>query len=140
MSTVISFSKRDLLKGKIVNPDWYRCRVESIGEEAAKASEKGPSTNFPVEVTILFNGESGSTEFTDVPITYMFNSKGLGFAIGFLEAFGVTVEEGKRFDLKSAEGKELDIYIENDLYQNRVTNRVNHKYRKPSLDVVAVSA
>lgn len=135
---VVQFSDRDLLRGKVITPGWYRVRVESVGEAPAKASDKGPSTNYPVEGTVLFNGDNGSTEFANCPIDWNFNSKAIGFAVGFLKAFGVEVKPNTRFDLKSAEGRELDVYIENDTYQNRLVNRVNHKYREPRPDVTAV--
>lgn len=136
---VISFSDRDLLRGKIVTPAWYRVRIESIGEAPAKQSEKGPSTNYPVEATVMFNGDTGAVEFTGVPIDWNFNSKAIGFAVGFLQSFGVDVKAGTRFDLKSAEGREVDVFVENDTYQNRLVNRCNHKYRTPRADVTAVS-
>lgn len=136
---VISFSDRDLLRGKIITPGWYRVRIETIGEAPAKQSEKGPSTNYPVEATILFNGDNGDVEFKTVPVDWNFNSKAIGFAVGFLQAFGVDVKAGTRFDLKSAEGREIDVFVENDTYQNRLVNRVNHKYRTPRSDVLAVA-
>lgn len=138
MSPVVSFSDRDLLRGTVVTPDWYRVRIESVGEAPAKASEKGPSTNYPVEATILFNGNTGDRQFERVPLDWNFNSKAIGFAVGFLQAFGVEVKAGTRFDLKSAEGRELDVFVENDTYQGRVVNRVNHKYRPIRNDVSAV--
>ena len=136
---VVQFNERDLLRGKIVTPAWYRCRIETVGEAPAKASDKGPSTNYPVEATILFNGDDGTTEFSNTPIDYNFNSKAIGFAVGFLSAFGVEIKPNTRFDLKSAEGRELDIYIENDTWQGRPVNRVNHKYRAPRPEVTAKS-
>jgi hypothetical protein len=135
---VISFSDRDLLRGKIITPGWYRVRIDSVGEAPAKASEKGPSTNYPVEATILFNGDTGDKEFAGTPVDWNFNSKAIGFAVGFLQAFGVEVKSGTRFDLKSAEQREVDIFVENDTYQNRLVNRVNHKYRAPRPEVTAV--
>lgn len=134
---VVSFGQRDLLRGKVVTPAWYRIKIESVGEQPAKASDKGPSTNYPVEGTIMFNGDNGSQEYAGVPIDWMFNSKAIGFAVGFLQAFGVEVTAGARFDLKSAEGRELDVFVENDTYQGRSVNRVNHKYRVPRPDVSA---
>jgi|SRR5262245_7697033 len=135
----ISFGKRDLLRGKIVTPAWYRVRIESVGEAPAKASEKGPSTNYPVEGTILFNGDTGDVEFANVPLDWNFNSKAIGFAVGFLQAFGVEVTEGTRFDLASASGREVDVFVDTDTYQNRLVNRVNHKYRTPRPDVKAAA-
>lgn len=136
---VVQFSDRDLLRGKVVTPAWYRVRIESVGEAPAKASEKGPSTNYPVEGTILFNGDTGDKEFASVPLDWNFNSKAIGFAVGFLQSFGVEVKSGVRFDLKSAEGREVDIFVENDTYQNRLMNRVNHKYRPIRPEVTAVA-
>jgi hypothetical protein len=136
---IISFSDRDLMRGKIVPPAWYRVRIESVGETPAKESTKGPSTNYPVEATILFNGDTGDTEFARVPVDWNFNSKAIGFAVGFLQAFGIDVKSGTRFDLKSAEGREVDVFVENDIWQNRTVNRVNHKYRQIRPEVTAVS-
>lgn len=134
---IVSFSARDLMRGKVVTPGWYRMKIESVGEAPAKASEKGPSTNYPVEGTILFNGDNGDKEFAGVPIDWNFNSKAIGFAVGFLQAFGVEVKEGTRFDLASAAGREVDVFVENDTYQNRLVNRVNHKYRPVRPEVTA---
>lgn len=137
--SVIQFSDRDLMRGKIVTPGWYRVKIETVGEAPAKASEKGPSTNYPVEATILFDGDTGDRTFAGVPIDWNFNSKAIGFAVGFLQAFGVEVKSGTRFNLKSAENSELDVYVENDTYQNRLVNRVNHKYRTPKPEVTAAA-
>lgn len=135
---IVQFSPRDMLRGKIVDPAWYRVRIESVGETNV-VTDKGPSTNYPVEATILFNGDDGNVQFKDVPLSWNFNSKAIGFAVGFLQAFGVEVKPDTRFDLKSAEGRELDVFAENDTYQNRLVNRVNHKYRAPRADVSAVA-
>lgn len=135
---VVTFSDRDLLRGTIVEPAWYRIRIDSVGEAPAKASEKGPSTNYPVEGTILFNGDTGDKKFSNTPIDWNFNSKAIGFAVGFLQAFGVEIKAGQRFDLKAAEGKELDVFVENGTYNNRTVNRVEHKYRPIRPEVTAV--
>ncbi len=134
---VVSFSDRDLLRGKVITPGWYRVLINAVGEAPAKASEKGPSTNYPVEATVQFNGDTGDKEFAGVPLDWNFNSKAIGLAVGFLQAFGVDFKSGVRFDLKSAEGRALDVFVENDTYQGRLVNRVNHKYRAPRTDVSA---
>lgn len=137
---IIEYSERDLLRGKIVTPAWYRVRIEEVGEAPAKVdpqNPKPPSTNYPVTGTVLFNGDNGDTEFAGVPIDWNFNSKAIGFSVGFLKSFGVDVQ-AKRYDLKSAEGKELDIFIENDTYNGRPKNQVNHKYRPIKPEVTAV--
>ncbi len=137
---IIQFSQRDILRGTVVTPAWYRVRIETVGEAPAKVSEKAPSTNYPVEATILFNGDNGDTQFTNVPIDWNFNSKAIGFAVGFFQSFGVEVKADTRFDLKSAEGKETDVFVENDTYQGRLVNRVNHKYRALRPEVTAMPA
>ena len=126
---VVSFSDRDLMRGKVITPAWYRVVINSVGEAPAKASEKGPSTNYPVEATIQFNGDDGSTEFAGVPLDWNFNSKAISFAAGFLAALGVDVRSGARFELANAIGKQIEIFVENDTWQGRMLNRVNHKYR-----------
>jgi len=134
---MIQFGQRDLLRGKIVDPAWYRVKIENVGEAPAKASEKGPSTNYPVEATILFNGDTGDKTFAGIPIDWNFNSKAIGFAVPFLQAFGVEVKADTRFDLASAAGREVDVFVENDVYQGRQVNRVNHKYRPVRTEVTA---
>jgi hypothetical protein len=139
---VISFTDRDLLRGTIVTPGWYRVNIDEVGEAPAKVdpqNPKPPSTNYPVTATILFNGDDGSTQFKNVPLEWNFNSKAIGFAVGFLKAFGVEVG-AQRYDLKSAEGKQLDVFVKNDTYQNRLVNRVEHMYRPANDKVTAVNS
>jgi hypothetical protein len=136
---VVAFSSRDLLQGKLITPGWYRVRVDNVGEAPAKDQTKGPSTNYPVEGIVLFNGDNGDLEFANTPLTWNFNSKAIGFAVGFLKALGVDVKEGARYDLKAAEGHEIDVFVENGEYQNRMVNRVNHKYRPVRPEVTAMA-
>jgi hypothetical protein len=123
----IQFSKRDLLRGKAVEPAWYRMRIEGVGE---KLSADGGSTNYPVEGTIIKNADTGSEEFAGVPIDWNFNSKAMGFAIGFLQSLGVEVNDKDRFDLNAASGMEIEVWVENKVYEGRTLNNVTHKYRK----------
>jgi len=125
---MINFSAKDLLRGKVVEPAWYRVKIDSVGEAPSK---DGGSTNYPVEATIIRNADNGNEGFKDAPLDWNFNSKAIGFAVGFLQAFGVEVKSGVRFDLANAAGKELDVFVENDTWQGRLVNRVNHKYRAP---------
>ena len=123
---IIQFGERDLLRGKVVEPAWYVVRINQIGEAPSK---DGGSTNYPVEGTIVRNADNGSEDFAGVPLDWNFNSKAIGFAVGFLSSFGVDVKAGARFDLANAAGKELEVFVENDTWQGRMVNRVNHKYR-----------
>jgi len=123
---IVQFGERDLLRGKIVEPAWYVVQVDSVGEAPSK---DGGSTNYPVEGTVLKNADTGSEEFKGVPLDWMFNSKAIGFSVGFLKSFGVDVQANTRFDLANAAGKQLELFVENDTWQGRLVNRVNHKYR-----------
>jgi len=123
---IISFSDRDLLRGKVVEPAWYVVTINAIGEAPSKA---GDSTNYPVEGVIVRNADNGSEDFAGVPLDWMFNSKAIGFAVGYLSAFGVDVKSGARFELNNSVGKQLEVFVENDTYMGQIKNRVNHKYR-----------
>lgn len=122
----IQFSPRDLLRGKVVVPAWYFMRIEGVGE---KLSSDGGSTNYPVEGTILKDADSGSEEFAGVPVDWNFNSKAIGFAIGFLQSLGVTINATDRFDLNAASGMELEVWVETKIFEGRTLNNVTHKYR-----------
>lgn len=126
MSPIIGFTDRDIMRGKILPPAWYRVRIDSVGEAP---SRDGGSTNYPVEGTVIKNADDGSTEFAGVPLDWNFNSKAIGFAAGFLAALGVGVEAGKRYDLANAATQEIEVFVENGEYQGRIKNQVNHKYR-----------
>jgi len=125
-----SFSEKDMLRGKIVPPAWYRVRIDQISK---KLSKDGNSTNYLVEGTILFNAEDGTTDLANFPLEWNFNSKAMGFARGFLEANGIEVTQDTRYSLTDGRflGAEIDVMVENALYDGRTVNRVNHKYRQP---------
>ena len=123
---IISFSDRDLLRGKVIEPAWYLVNIDNIGEAPSK---DGGSTNYPVEATIIKNADNGSEEFKGAPLDWNFNSKAIGFAKGFLESLGVDLKSGARYELTSAVGKQIEVFVENDTWQGRMVNRVNHKYR-----------
>jgi len=131
--TIFEFSKKDLVSGKVYEPAWYRVRIEDVSAEPSKNLES-PSTNFWVSATILFNADTGERKYEDHPLRWNFNSKWMAPAKGFLMALGTPEDdltEGKRFDLAASAGKELDVYVENGLWEGRQNNKVNHKYRQP---------
>ena len=135
----VSFSPRDLMRGIVVTPAWYRVKINSVGEAPAKDQTKGPSTNYPIEGTILFEGDTGDTKYAGVPLDWNFNSKAMSFSIGFLQSLGVKVEAGTRYDLAAAENMEVDVFVENGTWNNRLKNEVNHKYRQPKPEVKPVA-
>lgn len=137
---MINITERDMLRSTIVEPSWYRVRVDSVGEKTAKS---GTSQNFPIEGTILFNGDTGDTRFAGVPTpsSWLFNEGAISFAADFIAAItGQPMsKKGGRFMLEDSIGKELDVFIENSTWEGRSQNKINHKYRAPKSDVVARS-
>lgn len=125
---LIQFTEKDILRSKVVTPGWYRVRIDGSGQ---KPSKDGGSMNYTMEGTILFNADDGSKEFTGVPLDWNFNSKAIGFMVGFFSALGAEVTANSRLNTDNAVGKELDIFVENELYQGTMKNRINHKYRAP---------
>lgn len=129
---MIEFSREDLLSSTVVKPGWYTVLIRSVEK---RLSKDGNSDNFPVNAVILCNGDDGSEEFKDVPINgipvWFFNSKGKWAMIGFIKALDPTAEIGPgfRFNEKGAENKIIDVWIDNEMYEGTMRNRVNHKYR-----------
>lgn len=129
--TVFSLSKKDVMGGKVYPPSWYRVKIDEVVTGPSKNVEK-PSTNITYSGTIIMDSDTGDATYAEHPLTWMFNSRALGFTKGFLMALGVPetdIDETKKFDFKAAVGKEIDIYVENDTYEGRQVNKVNHKYR-----------
>lgn len=113
----ITISREDMLRSKTIKPEWYKAKVKRVGEKPAKTDG---STTWPVDFIIVTPGE-----FEGVPVNTVFSEKAPGFAVKFIEACGGTIgKDGGSFDLARAEGKELMIYVDNDVYDSRLTNKV----------------
>jgi hypothetical protein len=126
---IVEFSDSDLLRNKIIEPAWYTVHID--GHRDWAPSKDGQSNNCYMECTIEKNAQDGSTEYTGVPIELMFNDKpkAKGFIEGFLRGLGVDVQSKSRYDLAQAVGKRLNVFVENETYNGRLINRVNHKYK-----------
>jgi hypothetical protein len=125
----IEFSEKDILRGKLIEPAFYRATIENVEEALSK---NGDSTNWILTGTIKFNADNGSKDFAGVPTPYWnFNSKAPGFFIGMLGALGIDPQPGVRYDPKALIGKEVDVFISNELYEGRMINRIPHRYRAP---------
>lgn len=138
----IQYSRKDLLRDKIVSPAWYRILIENVGEWTPSADKQ--SNNMVMEGVILFNADNGSKDFEGVPIggmgTWSFNTKGIGFSLGLTKAVAPQlgldpdkIDENSVLEYKLLEGKQVDVFVANDTYQGRVKNKVNHQYRAPKL-------
>lgn len=125
----VEFTESDLLRNKIVTPAWYELDVTGPVSEWTESKDK-QSKNLTIECVIVKNDEDGSTEFSGVPITLQFNDKpkARGFIEGFFRGLGEDVQVG-RYNFDSAVGKKLSAHVENETYEGRIRNRVNHKYR-----------
>lgn len=123
---LIEFSNEDILRGKLVEPSWYKLK---IGEIKTSMSKAGDSTNYAVEMTIIRNSDNGSEEFAGVPVTARFNSKAKGFMVGYFAALGIEVGPGKPFNLGASEGREIDAFVERKEYEGKLSNDITHKYR-----------
>lgn len=128
---MIEFSKKDILRGKLLDPAWYRVKVTEIGEGTPSKDQK--STNYTAEAEVLYNADNGDASFAGVPVNWMFNSKAMGFAVGFIKALtGEEPKEGSRFRLEDAVGMEIEVFIDNKEWEGNISNRVQHKYRQAS--------
>ena len=127
----IDFTQEDVLRGTVVQPAWYRVQ---IGPFAEVMNKNGDATNYTFnDSKIIKEADSGDTKYAGVPLRILFSSKptAKGFLKGFIEALGMEVKPGVRFEISNAAGKFIDILVENEMYEGRMINRVNHKYRKP---------
>src|SRR5688572_22344954 len=125
MSIPVTFTDEDLARGTLVTPAWYRVAINSVTQ---KPSKDGGSTNFIMDGKIICNADDGSTEFSGVPLRWNFNSKAPGFMQGLFKALMNTdkLKAGERYDLESAQGKEVDVFVENGEYNGNLNNRINH--------------
>lgn len=131
---MIEISGKDLLATRIVSPAWYRVLVTKVSEWKVSSSGKS-NVCFP-EGEILFNADDGTKDFAGVPTPASWNfndsARGKQDCIGFVNALtGSEIKDPQRIDLSAAEGKEVDIFIDNDLYEGKMTNRISGKYRTP---------
>jgi hypothetical protein len=138
----IQYSKRDLLRDKIVTPSWYLVQIDTVGDWAL--SKDGRSNNMVLEGTVVRDAETGSEEFKDVPIggmgAWSFNTKALGFSLGLVKAcaaqLGFSPEEitpESKIEMKHLEGKYVEMHIINDTYEGRLKNKADHGYRAPKV-------
>lgn len=115
--TMINIGKEDVLRSKIVKPEWYEAIVKSCNVEE---NSKKDANNFVTEF-VLKGGP-----FDGVPITVYFSEKAVGIMIPFITAIGGKVDEnGGTFDPSRFAGKPVRVHVVNDNYQGRVTNKID---------------
>ena len=128
---IVEFSKEDLLTSKIVEPAWYRVQIDSIED---RMSNDGKSTNTWLKGHIIMNADTGDVTNAGVPTPYlwMFNSKAAWSMVGFAQAFGADVKPGSRFDPAATTGQQVDVFIDNEMYNGVLQNSMKKgMYRTP---------
>src|SRR5690606_28126899 len=126
MSSFVDFTDSDLLRNKILPPDWYKVSIDEV--EPWKPSKNGQTNNKLFSCTVLCNATTGEEEgIAGIPIYIQLNDspKAKGFIEAFLRVLGIDVQPGTRYDLDSAVGKVVTAFIENETYEGRVRNRIN---------------
>ena len=132
---IVEFSQDDINRSVIVEPAWYRVTINGINQ---RPSKDAGSTNYFVEGRIICNAENGDKKFEGVPTpnNWLFNSKAMSNMVGFVAALtGEKPAPGQGYRIESAVGKEIEVFIENGLYNNQVQNQIHHKYRSAKASV-----
>lgn len=129
---MIEITASDLKASTIVTPGWYRILVTKVGETKVSTSGKSNVT-FP-EGVILRNADDGSKAFEGVPTPNSWNfndsARGKQDIIAFMTAVsGAPITEPQRIDLSFAEGKEVEAFIGNDMFDNKITNKLTGQFR-----------
>lgn len=116
MPLTFNVSREDILRNKTIDPGWYKVVIKKVSQEPASTDG---STNTWIDMVIT------DGPFKDVPLRRNFNEKGAGFAVPFIKALGGTINEnGGSFDMERAQGKTLQVYVKNGMYNNRPQNQV----------------
>ena len=128
---IVQFTEEDVLRGKIVDPGWYKIQIGEFAEEVTKS---GDSTNYVFRDCKIIAHENGDSKFAGVPIKILFSAKptARGFMMGFFKALGYEAEPGKRLAIENAAGKEVMAFVETNNYNGNLSNRINHKYKPVS--------
>ena len=115
MPMTFTVSREDMLRGKTVDPGWYKTIIRNVSQEPASTDG---STNTIIDLIITDDGP-----FKDVPLKRFFSEKAPGFAIPFLIACGAKVgEQGVTVNMEHCKGKTIMTYVGNGMYNNRPTN------------------
>lgn len=116
---MVTFSKEDILRSKIVKPEWY----ESVIKDVVTEQNKNKDADNYVTTFVIQGGE-----FDGVPITVWFSEKAPGMMIPCVEAVagGKKVEPGQQLDPEKLKTKKVQIHVINGLYNNRMQNQIDN--------------
>jgi hypothetical protein len=126
---IFEFTDSDLMRNKVVEPAWYVLDIQ--GHRDWTPSKAGDSNNCFFECVIEKNADNGDTTYAGVPVEVMLNDKpkARGFIEAWLRGLGVDVQSKQRYNGEAAVGRKIEAFIENDTYNGRLVNKINHKYR-----------
>ena len=127
---IVEFSEKDILRSTIVEPAWYRVKIEGYEQ---KLASNGKTTNIRLEGVIVADATTGDTKYAGVPVPYFwyFNTGAIGKLKPVIEAAdpSVEVKAGFRLNVEGLVNKELEMFIGNGEYNNSITNVVTGQYR-----------
>ena len=126
MSEFTTWAQDDINLTEVMPVDWYW--VEIIGFEK-KISSKGDSDNYILSGKVISN-EAGKTDFAGRRTPWWsFNTKMMGFSRGLWESLGVKISAGVKTDWNALVGKKVLVFIDQDMYQGSMVNRMTNKYK-----------
>jgi len=117
MSTVLSATKTDLLRSKLVEPGIYPAVIKSVQQ---KPGVKDPST---VNTVFTFHIVGGA--YDGVPIDFLIPEKAPGFGQELITILQGKPWEGEPVDVDNAVGKKMRIHVINDVYNGRKNNKID---------------
>jgi len=118
-SIPFEITREDLLRNRTIAPGWYAMLVRTVVKGEAKTDG---SMKVDVNLVVIADGP-----FKDVPVSRTFSEKAPGFTVSFIEAVSkrkIDPDKGGTFDLAMAQNKKVWGYVKNEMYQNRLVNRV----------------
>ena len=118
MAMKLRITRDDFLKGKLITPGWYTCKVTEVSQETSK---KGDSQNFVVTCQILDEGS-----FKDCKVVKTFNEKAAGIAVPFFTAVngGKEIAPDQEYDFEATRNRVVQVMVTNETYMNRLVNSV----------------
>jgi len=138
---LVEWTDEDLKRGQILDPGFYRLRVEGMTEKLAKSQK---STNVLMRFIVIKNADTGEDEeCAGVPVTFNFNSlmgsNTKNFAAAIAENEGEIPVSGGRFQLNDVlVGREVEAFIGHRTQENgQVQNDVTAMFRKVDAAVEA---
>ena len=123
----LTFGPEDIAVGQPLKPGWYPAVVERVTDGTTKAGDE----MIKVVLNLLEAETHTDDKVANVKLTTQFMPKYPAFARTFLTALGADVsgkvkaDKSATFELNAdtAEGKRLEVYVKNDQYEGRTTNK-----------------